>query len=346
MLAIRKLDEGPGHISVETVDVPQPGPEEVLLRIQAAGICGFDRQLYHWSDSLSGRMTKPVTLGHEATGMVVGSGSAVTHLKQGDLVALESHLPCGWCNVCRLGQPHVCPNTTYPGLTFDGGFADFAVVPERLCFPVSADTPSAVAAMYEPFGLGVHACTLGTGVQGQSVVVSGCGPIGLMTILIAQKLGAREVIALEVNEKRFKLAEDFGATRVFNPSVDSDAKIARQINGGNGADVFLEFSGAEASLLSVASHARNGAALRIVGVPHDPVRLDISTWVLKGLNVECIHGRELHRTWSFSQHLLPELSNELSRLVTHELPLEEAQQGFDILDRGEGIKVIFRPELN
>jgi threonine 3-dehydrogenase len=343
MLALRKIRKGKGGLSLDQVECREPGPGEVLLKVDAAGICGTDMHIYHWAQWLEGRLPLPVTLGHEVSGVVAKCGPGVKRLTEGTVVALESHLPCGRCNVCLRGQAHICPNTKYPGMDFDGGFAAYTVVPEEICWPIPQGLSPAVASLFEPFGIGVHSCTVDSGVQGQSVIVSGCGPIGLMAIVAARELGAAEVIALEVNPKRLKHAEQLGATRAFNPREISAEEMRKQINSGEGADVFLEYSGAQQSLDAIPTLARNGASLRLIGVPDGAAPVNLSRWILKGFRVEGIHGRKLHETWVLSQKMLPRVQKELATLVSHELPLEDGLRGFDILEQGQGVKVVFRP---
>lgn len=343
MQAIRKIAAGPGHLSVDRVAEREPGLGEVKLRVSAAGICGTDMHIYHWADWLARRMPLPVTLGHEVTGEVVKRGAGVRRLAEGDVVALESHLPCGRCNVCLRGDAHVCPNTRYPGIDFDGGFSEFVVVPEQLCWVIPPGLPPKVATLFEPFGIAVHSCTVGSGVQGQSVVVSGCGPIGLMAIVVAREFGAQEIVALDVNPGRLKFAEKLGATKALNPGVTSYADIAREINQGEGADVMLEYSGAAQSLQAAPQIARNGASLRLVGVPGADISLGLESWVLKGFRIECIHGRKLYETWVLSHKLLPRVASDLSTLVSHELPLQDGPKGFELIESGKAVKVVFRP---
>lgn len=341
MLAIRKLRAGRGALAIETLEPREPGPGEVLLKVAAAGICGTDMHIYRWAEWLEGRVNFPVTLGHEVSGTIIKCGPGASRLNQGAYVALESHVPCGRCNTCLRGEPHVCPQTTYPGMSFDGGFAEYAVVPESICWPVSPELPSSIAALYEPFGLAIHSCSIGTGVQGQSVVVAGCGPLGLMAVAAARELGASEVIALEINPKRRKHAEEMGATKSFDPSTRSPSQLRQEINGGEGADVFLEYSGAAQSLQSIPMLTRIAGSARLVGVPDAAVPISFGQWILKGLKVEGIHGRRLHDTWLLADKLLPRLRKPLSSLISHELGLAEGQRGFDLIEEGAGVKVIF-----
>ncbi len=342
MLAIRKRSSGPGALSVDEVDYRQPKSGEVLLKVAAAGICGTDMHIYRWADWLEGRVHFPVTLGHEVSGTVIKCGPDTKRIKEGTFVALESHVPCGHCTTCLRGETHVCPHTTYPGMSFDGGFAEFAVVPESICWPVSPEISPSLAALYEPFGLAVHSCSIGGGVQGQSVAVAGCGPLGLMAIAAARALGAAEVIALEINPKRRKLAEKVGATKALNPFGRSVSQLREEINGGEGADVFLEYSGAAQIMQSLPILTRISGSARLIGVPDGSVPIAFGQWILRGLKVEGIHGRRLHETWLLADKLLPRLGTELLSLVSHELSLAEGLRGFELIEEGEGVKVLFR----
>jgi threonine 3-dehydrogenase len=342
MLAIRKLTSGRGALAIQELDHREPGAGEVLLKIAAAGICGTDMHIYRWADWLEGRVKFPVTLGHEVSGTIVKNGPGPNRFKEGTYVALESHVPCGHCKTCLRGDTHVCPQTTYPGMSFDGGFAEYLVAPESICWPVSPELPSSVAALYEPFGLAVHSCSIGTGVQGQSVVVAGCGPLGLMAVAAARELGASEIIALETNPKRREHAERIGATKAFDPSARSPSELRRDINGGEGADVFLEYSGAAQSMQAIPILTRVAGSVRLIGVQDAPVPISFGQWILKGLKVEGIHGRRLHETWLLVDKLLPRLQKPLSSLISHELGLAEGLQGFDLIEEGEAVKVIFR----
>ncbi len=342
MLAIRKLRPGRGALALEELDYREPEPGEVLLKVAAAGICGTDMHIYRWADWLDGRVNFPVTLGHEVSGTIIKRGIGATRFSDGAYVALESHVPCGRCKTCFRGETHVCPDTTYPGMSFDGGFAEYAVVPESICWPVPPDLPPSLAALYEPFGLAIHSCSIGTGVQGQSVVVAGCGPLGLMAVGAANALGASEVIALEINPRRRRHAEEMGATKSFDPSTCSPSQLRREINGGEGADVFLEYSGAQQSMQAIPMLTRIAGSARLVGVPDAAVPISFGQWILKGLKVEGIHGRRLHDTWLLTDKLLPRLQRPLSSLISHELSLADGLRGFDLIEDGEGVKVIFR----
>src|SRR6266850_2046255 len=182
MLALCKIEGIEGGIVLRHVPMPEPGPGEIRLKVAAAGICGTDMQIYKWAPRMARRMKLPRVLGHEMCGVIDVLGPGVTGLKPGDRVSLESHVFCGVCKQCRSSRAHLCTRTTYPGVDFDGGFAEYAVAPARIAWINPPELAHEIAAMQEPFGIAVHTSLEGSGVSGQSVLVNGCGPIGLMTV--------------------------------------------------------------------------------------------------------------------------------------------------------------------
>jgi threonine 3-dehydrogenase len=253
-------------------------PGEALIRVSAAGICGTDMAIYDWAPRMQPRVAPPRILGHEATGVVEALGAGVTHIKVGDRVSLESHIFCGECRFCRRGDAHLCQFLGYPGISIDGGFADRVAVPAQIARPVPAGMDDHLAAMIEPFGIAVHSCMAQRGVSGRTVLVNGCGPIGLMTVAAARALGARRVLAADPNLKRLKLAEHMGADLIIDPVQDRCRQGGpgrnRRVWGGGRHRVFRRTaSGLDAVL---AATERMGD-IRLVAGPKDPHPLDVST---------------------------------------------------------------------
>ncbi len=342
MLCIRKIDRGVGQLSVDNIDQPEAGTGEVLLKVSAAGICGTDMHIYHWAP-FSERLKLPTVLGHEISGKVVTVGTNVHKVKPGDFVTVESHIPCGSCYACQTNRAHVCSNTRYPGVDIDGGFAQYTVLPERIVMPLPETIDKKVAAMFEPFGIGVHASLEGSGVAGANVLITGCGPIGLMNIMAARALGAHQIMATDINPLRLRQAEDAGADTCINPNKQSTKDVVNKLTSGNGVDVMIEYSGAAESLALAADCVTPGGELRLVGVPSGETPIHLEKWLLRGLVVRNIHGRRLHHTWEHATRLVADNKVDLSMLVSHVLPLEEGQRGFDLINNGEAIKVLFEP---
>jgi threonine 3-dehydrogenase len=164
MFGLSKVEAGVGGIALTEHPEPQAGPGEIRLKVAAAGICGTDMQIYHWAPRMAQKMQLPRILGHEVSGVIDQIGPDVDGLSIGDHVSLESHIFCGTCDPCRRDRAHLCENTTYPGISIDGAFADYVVVPARIAWRNPVDLPHEIAAMLEPFGIAVHACMAGSGV--------------------------------------------------------------------------------------------------------------------------------------------------------------------------------------
>lgn len=346
MLGLCKTDpvEG-GGVAVREVGAPKdPGRDEIRLKLGAAGICGTDMQIYNWAPRMARRMALPRVLGHEISGIVDAIGDGVSNVAVGDHVSLESHIYCGVCRQCRLGNAHLCVNTTYPGIDIDGAFADYVTVPASIAWRNPKDLPHEVAAMLEPFGIAVHASLEGSGVSGQTVLVNGCGPIGLMNVAAARALGATTVIAADLNPVRLKTAETMGADRAVNAGEEDLAAIVADMTGGDGVDVAIEYSGSEPGFNAVFENLTKGGSLRLVGAPPRPIPVDFTYWLLKCPTMHNIHGRRIWDTWQRSTDLIYSGKVDLGPIKSHVLPLSEAARGFDLILAGEAVKPLIVPD--
>ena len=207
MRALAKTRPAPGAELVER-PVPSPGPGEVLLKMEAASICGTDAHLYNWDAWAAEILKPPIILGHELAGRVAGAGAGVTRVREGDLVGVESHIVDWTCTQCRSGQAHLCRNLKVIGAHVDGGFAEFVVIPEANAIESNGLDP-AVVALQEPMGNAVHAAFVEP-IEGRTVAVTGCGPIGLCAVAVAKAAGASLVIATDVEPYRLEMATRHG----------------------------------------------------------------------------------------------------------------------------------------
>ena len=344
MRAVCKVEPGEGGIEICERDVPEPGPGEIRLRVGAAGICGTDMQIWRWAPRMARRMALPRTLGHEVAGTVDAVGPGVESPAVGARVALESHIFCGACRPCRLGDAHLCVNTTYPGIDIDGAFAEYVVVPARIAWPVPGDVPFETAAMMEPFGIAVHAALAGAGVAGRAVLVNGCGPIGLMCVAACRALGAAAVLACDVNPLRLATAEAMGAGACLDARSDDVAASALRMTGGDGVDVAIELSGTEAGFNAAFAALCKGGELRLVGAPPAAIPVDFTHWLLKCPTLHTIHGRRIWDTWQRASELLARGLVALEPIRSHVLPLSEGLRGFELILAGEAVKPLLVPD--
>jgi threonine 3-dehydrogenase len=343
MLAVCKVAEGEGGIEVRETEPRDPGPGEVRLKVSAAGICGTDMQIYYWAPRMARRMTLPRTLGHEACGIVEAVGPDVLAPEIGDFVSLESHVFCGTCRQCRLGNAHLCLHTTYPGINFDGGFAEYVTVPARICWVNPPDLPVPVAAMMEPFGISVHTTLAGSGVAGRTVLINGCGPIGLMNVATARALGALKIIACDLNPLRLAMAKEMGADRCVNAGDEDLRAIAADMTNGAGVDVAIEYSGSEAGFNASFDCLSKGGDLRLVGAPPRPIPVDFTQWLLKCPSMQNIHGRRIWDSWQRAAELVATKAVDLGPINSHELPIAEGPRGFELIREGKAVKPLIIP---
>lgn len=311
----------------------------VIVKVKYAGVCGSDRGLWYrnaFKDQFLAaleRDKKPSrVVGHEFVGEVVEVGSKVNSLywdpdpknvakiEVGSLVSGDSHVTCGKCYQCRLGEANVCMNEAILGITIDGIFAQYVKLPAKNLWAMdSSRIRPEVAAIMDPFGNAIHALSK-VDVRGQRVAIFGAGPIGLFSVLIAQKFGAAKVIAVDVSAANLELAKRCGAdeTILIEPSEKANAwehdisviERIRELTYGKGVDVSMEMAGPASSVNNAIDSTRRGGHVILFGVkdgdmtiPHFP-RL-----IVAGLTIHCVIGREIFKTWQLSQRVLSQTSN-------------------------------------
>jgi threonine 3-dehydrogenase len=333
MRALLKPAAAPGALLTD-VDLPRCGPADLLLRVRATSICGTDVHIWSWNDWARSTVKPPLVLGHEVAGEVVEIGRDVAGFRVGDTVSVESHLPCGDCAQCRDDRMHICDRLQILGVHRQGTFAEYLSIPAICAWKNAPGTPAEVASILEPLGNAVHAASEAD-VQDKKVVVFGCGPTGLFTVMAARAMGAASVFAVDVNRDRLAMAKALGADELFDGALpELSQRIARQA-GGAGADAAFEMSGSPAAITDGLRSLRKGGTLIAFGLPKRAVEVDWSTdLILPGRRILGVVGRHMFRTWATMQRLLNEGKLDPRPVITHRYPLADFEQAFGALTSG------------
>src|ERR1700675_4936772 len=342
MNALRKMRAGAG-LSFESAPVPSIGPTDLLVRVTAASICGTDLHIYGWDRWSQGRIKPPVTLGHEFSGVVERVGEEITAVKSGDFVSAEMHVNCGHCHQCRVGEAHICQNLRIIGIDQDGAFAEVVKIPASNIWKLDPAIPEHYGAILDPLGNAVHTVLAGP-IAGQTVLVTGCGPIGLMSIAVAKACGSSTVFATETNENRRAMAKKMGADIVMNPlAEDAVSRILLETNG-TGVDALLEMSGNATAIQQGFKALRAGGRASLLGIPTENVPLDlVNDVIFKGATVQGIYGRRMYQTWVQMTALLKAGRLNLEPLFGERASLDKFESAFTLLQGGLAGKILLYP---
>src|SRR5712664_1812316 len=343
MKALRKMQAAKG-LQMDTVAVPLIGPADALVRVKTASICGTDLHIYGWDRWSQGRIKPPVTLGHEFCGVVERIGAEVTAVGAGDFVSAEMHVNCGHCHQCRLGEAHICPNVRVIGIDQDGAFAEFVKIPATNIWKLDAAIPERYGAILDPLGNAVHTVLAGA-IAGQTALVTGCGPIGLMSIAVAKACGSSTVFATETNAHRREMAKQMGADVVINPAAEDAVKRILAETGGTGVGVLLEMSGVPSAIQQGFKALRAGGRASLLGIPTENVPLDlVNDVIFKGATVQGIYGRRMYGTWVQMTALLKAGRLNLEPRFGERTPMEKFENAFALLQGGLAGKILMYPD--
>ena len=337
MKALVKSKREPG-LWLEDIDAPRPGMNDVLIRVRRAGICGTDVHIYKWDDWAQRTIPVPMAIGHEFVGEVIEAGSNVADFHAGDIVSGEGHVVCGRCRNCLAGRRHLCAHTMGVGVNRPGAFAEYIVLPMTNIWRHAPTVDLDIAAIFDPFGNAVHTA-LSFPVLGEDVLVTGCGPIGLMAVAVASHAGARFVVATDVNHFRLDLAKKLGATVALDVSKGTLAEAQQQLGMKEGFDVGLEMSGNGTAFRDMLANMSHGANIAMLGIPDKDMSIDWRTVVFNMLTIKGIYGREMYETW-YKMTVMLQSGLDLGPLITHRFPADEYEKGFQVMTTGQSGKVI------
>ncbi len=337
MKALVKAEAREG-LWMQRVPVPEPGPNEVLIKVKKSAICGTDVHIWKWDQWSANTVPVPMVVGHEFCGEIVQRGTAARKYALGQRVSGEGHIVCGMCRNCRAGRGHLCHNTKGVGVHRPGSFAEYVCIPEYNVVAIPDDVPDEIAAIFDPFGNAVHTA-LSFDLVGEDVLVTGAGPIGIMGALVAQKVGARKVVITDISPYRIALAKKLGVQHVVNAQETPLREIMDQLGMTEGFDVGLEMSGAAPAMRDMIDTMNNGGKIALLGIAPTEFAVDWNKIIFKMLNIKGIYGREMFETW-YKMIALVQSGLDLSDLITHRISIDDYEQGFAAMLSGEAGKVV------
>jgi len=336
-----KTKPKPG-VEVKDIPKPRPAPDEVLIKVKSAAICGSDLGIYHYTSAYS-KMKLPVVLGHEFSGEIMELGKEVTGYEKGDRVLSESVKACGVCEFCKKGMSNLCDASTLFGIHTDGGFAEYITVPYKLLHKIPDGMTYDQAALVEPLSNAVHFVRDLTPFKiDDYVVVQGCGPIGLFSAQLFKLGGARVLVTgLSVDKLRFEIAEKLGL-ETLNIETESLEERVMKDTGDKGADIAFVAVGAPPAIKQATQIIKKRGLVTVIGIFGKEVSLDM-TWVVR--REIKIHGAYDAKPVNFPQSI--DLINrglvDVDSILTHKLSLDQAEEGFKVALDKTGGKVVFNP---
>lgn len=338
MKALAKLKAEEGIWMVKDAPIPEPGHNDLLIKIRKTAICGTDVHIYNWDDWSRKTIPVPMITGHEYVGEVVGMGQEVKGFAVGDRVSGEGHITCGHCRNCRAGRTHLCRNTVGVGVNRQGCFAEYLVIRAFNAFKIPDNISDELAAIFDPFGNAVHTA-LSFDLVGEDVLISGAGPIGIMAAAVCKHVGARHVVITDINDYRLELARKMGVTRAVNVAQENLRDVMAELGMTEGFDVGLEMSGAPAAFRTLLEVMNHGGRIALLGIPPGEMSIDWNQVIFKGLFIKGIYGREMFETW-YKMAALIQSGLDLTPIITHRYHIDEFQQGFDEMRSGRSGKVV------
>lgn len=323
---------------MQEMPVPEPGLNDVIIKVKKSAICGTDLHIYQWDPWAQKTIKTPMIIGHEYMGHIEKMGAGVTNLKPGDRVTGEGHLACGHCRNCRRSKEHVCENTVGIGVHIDGSFAEYVKVPAKNVVPLDKRIPDDWAAIMDPFGNATHTA-LSFPLLGEDVLITGSGLIGSMAVAIARYSGARFIVASDLSDQRLEIARKMGASLTVNPSRGEKISDAIKKLGMRGFDVGLEMSGSPKAFNEMISNMYNGSSIALLGILPDDCRISWNDIIFKAITLKGIYGREMWETW-YKMEMMIIGGINLDPVITHRFHIDDFQKGFDEMEKGNCGKVI------
>ena len=308
---VKEVNAPSGLVYHTDLPIPEINDDEVLIKVHCSAICGTDLHIMEWDEWSQKRIKAPVTVGHETAGEIVAVGKNVTERKVGDRVSCESHIPCGECYFCKNGMPHICKNVKLFGCTQNGAFAEYAKIRWDCTFLLEDDVTDEAACMFEPMGAGIHGVEAAE-VNGKTVLVSGCGPIGLTAISASKTFGAVKVIACDLIDEKLEVAKKMGADAVLN---------------------------------SAKKCLRAAGRLVCVGLPTKPITFHDMTddLVYREVQLTGVSGRKIWETWEDFAKVMKGPYFKLDQVIGGRFPMKDFEAALAQIHSGVPGKMILYP---
>ncbi|MBO9600842.1 MAG: NAD(P)-dependent alcohol dehydrogenase [Cohnella sp.] len=333
------------QIELVELQVPEIGPHDVLIKVMAVGICGSD--LHYYEHGRIGRyvVNPPFVLGHECAGEVVAVGDKVRRVRPGDRVAVEPGVTCGKCEACKAGRYNLCPDVQFLATPpVDGAYAQYIVHREDFLFPIPSAMSYEAAALVEPFSVGIHAARRSAVQPGETIVIMGMGPVGLMAVVAARAFGAGPIIVADLEKNRLAAAQRLGATHTVLIGQDDPVRVVRSLTDGQGADVAFETAGNGKALQTAVAALRRGGRLSVVGLPpQGDISLHIPFIVDNEIQIQGVF--RYANTYRDGIRFLASGMADIDAIITDRFSLEQTQEAMEraITARNETLKVMIYP---
>lgn len=347
MRGMVKEQAGKGdYVYHDDLPVPKIGDDEVLIKVHCTAVCGSDMHIMDWDAWSQKHVTPPVIPGHETAGDIIAVGKNVSDRKIGDRVSCESHIACGTCWFCRNGLPHICKNVELFGCQVNGAFAEYTKVPATATFLLDDSVSYEEACLFEPMGSGVHGVEAAH-VGGKTVLVSGCGPIGLTTISACKTFGANLVIACDLIDEKLQLGKEMGADYVFNSGKVDLVKEVSAVTDGIGVDVVIDITGAESALRTGLKCVRAAGRMVCVGLPTRPVTLELANdLIYREVEFTGVSGRKIWETWEDFVKVMNGPYYKSEKALGNKYTLEDFDKALEAIRVGVPGKMLIYPDAS
>ena len=323
---------------MENVPEPHCGDNEIKVKVTHTAICGTDLHIYNWDLWAQRTLKIPLIIGHEFCGIIEEVGKNVQRYKIGQRVSGEGHIACGYCRNCRAGKQHFCASSKGIGVDINGAFAEYLVLPESNIWPIPDSTSPYIASFFDPFGNAVHSISC-FDIVGEDLLITGAGPIGLISVAISKFMGARNIVISDINDYRLAIARKLGATRTINTKKESIKNCFSELNIRHGFDVGLEMSGNPQAFNEMLSCIYHGGKIVLLGLLPKNTSINWDDIIFKGLHVKGVYGREMYETWYRMDQLIKGGLN-LNEVITHKFPIANFDNAFNTISSGQCGKII------